>query len=228
MSIKLRTIELATYVKETKDEVGSGLYVVNTMKRNKGKILFSCMGELGKPSTVVIPATWIPVDLTEQAQREKLIDSTEFKSLLRKGVIAIVSETVTPEKKKLGFIGASEALKLPECAEEYKAVLAATGGTSVDTLQDDSALDLNSVRKGQEQGGSEREASDLALSIISREMSNESEDTLVNAFRTKLSEFDEADLRYIAENATGSTLKRLAVEALEGESDDDEESLSIG
>ena len=226
--MKLRNIELSTYIKETNDETGAALFIVNTMKRNKGQILFSCMGELGNPQSVKIPATWIPVDLTEQAQREKLINSTEFKSLLRKGIVTIVAANVTDEKKKLGFIGAEEALKRPECRSEYEAVLKATGSVAVENLAEDKGLDLDAGRKNQNNDkNTEREASDLALSIVAREEGGEPEDTLLNAFRTRLNEFSEDDLRYIGNNATGANLTKLALENLE-DNNDDEDGLSLG
>jgi len=219
--IKLRNVELSTYIKETKDETGSALFIVNTMKRNKGQILFSCMGELGSPQTVKVPATWIPVDLTEQAQREKLINSTEFKALLRKGVITIVMANVSDEKAKLGFIGAEDALKRPECRAEYDSVLAATGSVATASLSEEEGLDLDGARKSSESSmDHERQASDMALSIVAREEGGEPEETLVNAFRTRMGEFSESDLKYIADNVTGSSLTKLALEALEDDNTD--------
>lgn len=226
--IKLRNIELSTYIKETAKETGAALFIVNTMKRNKGQILFSCMGELGSPQTVKIPATWIPVDLTEQAQREKLINSTEFKALLRKGVVTIVAAEVTEEKARLGFIGAEKALRRPECQAEYEAVLKATGSEASINLAEESGLDLDAERKGQDSSkNTEREASDLALSLVAREEAGEPEETLINAFRTRMAEFTEQDLRYVADKATSAGLTKLALESLE-EEDNEDGGISLG
>jgi hypothetical protein len=214
--MKLRRIELTTYIKETSGLEGAPLYVVNAMTSKKGNILFKCKGELEGIDLVKVPCTWIPVDLTEQAQRDKLIQCTEFKSLLRKGVIVIVSDQIPDNYKKKGFTDASEALKLPICVQENKDISAGLGLVVHESMpQENEAFDLSSNRLGKDTRAEvNRHASPLAQSLISREMNNDPEETILNAMRTKVLDLTRADLDYILANATGAQIKSFAMETI--------------
>lgn len=222
--MKLRSIELSTYIEETKEDSGASLFVINSMKQ-RGKLLFSCSGETGATATIKVPDTWVPIDLTTQAQRDKLMVSTQFKDLLRKGALKIVAASVSDVYKAKGFMGAEDALKETDVKEEYENVMASLGTimNTITSIEDDEAVDLNVGRAGNNAHKSEQKASDIALSLISREEAGEPDNVILNAFRTKMGAFTPDDLRYIATKSKNSKIKELAAELLNADDDLDGE-----
>lgn len=227
--MKLRAIELSTYIKSTKDAEGAPLFVINNTPQ-RGRLLFQCAGETGKAVVVRVLDTWVPIDLTTQAQRSKLIESTSFKDLLRKGALKIVAAEVNEDYKAKGFIGAEEALRTDDVKDEYERVMQLLGtvSTSVASASDDEAVDLNKARAGQHAGRSEAEASDLALSIITREEGGEEESVIINAFRNRMATFSVQDLTYIAAKSKIAKIKELAAGLLKNDEDDGEDSVTLG
>ena len=124
--MKLRGIDLSTYIEQTKEHEGASLFVINNTPK-RGRLLFQCAGETGSSTVVKVLNTWVPIDLTTQAQRSKLIQSTSFKDLLRKGALKIVAAEVDEVYAKKGFIGAEAALQTKDVKDEYERVMKLMG-----------------------------------------------------------------------------------------------------
>ncbi len=76
-----------------RDETQKSLYCINTTKgRSRGQVIFSVprAGTMGMES-VIIPPTFIPIELTAQANRDQLLASTDLRKAIAKGLIELVS-----------------------------------------------------------------------------------------------------------------------------------------
>lgn len=84
--------ELSIQELEAQGEKGS-VYVINTSPRgSRGDVLFSAPKKNGNGSDVVrITKTWIPQDLTDQVTKAQLLESSEFRKTVRKGLIKLVT-----------------------------------------------------------------------------------------------------------------------------------------
>lgn len=95
MAAKLTRLTLQQYEKQTKDSVSSSLFVINETGRQTGKprgeVLLNVRGENNSLVCAVVQDTFIPIDLTQFASRRNLLESTEFKQLLSRRRISIVS-----------------------------------------------------------------------------------------------------------------------------------------
>jgi hypothetical protein len=72
-------------IKET-----SSLYALNGLS-TEGEIIFECVSG-GKSVAVLVKSTWIPQDLSSYAKRSDIIDSADFRRLVSRGTINIISE----------------------------------------------------------------------------------------------------------------------------------------
>ena len=61
------------------------LFVLNMSKPGRGRVAFSVMGDMNNPTTVIVPRTFIPVDLTLQATLDALLQSPQFRQHLSRG-----------------------------------------------------------------------------------------------------------------------------------------------
>jgi hypothetical protein len=69
----------------------SSIWVLN--KSNpKGNITITVPNGMGNVVTVMVPVTWIPVDMTTQATKQSLLASPVFRRMMTLGMIAIISE----------------------------------------------------------------------------------------------------------------------------------------
>lgn len=81
-------ITLAEYNKRYRDPTDP-LYVINNVT-NRGRIAFSVMGDMNTPVTVVVPNTFIPIDLTVYATRSSLMVSSQLRQLLSANNLVII------------------------------------------------------------------------------------------------------------------------------------------
>ena len=91
---KVKPITLNAYMEQTDMNKAPSLFVINrTAQSNEalGNISFNCLNDLNQHTSVTIPATGIPIDLTSQVPAENLVRSAHFKRILEKGQAKIVS-----------------------------------------------------------------------------------------------------------------------------------------
>ncbi len=89
---------------EARRDVGDAaipLYVLNvSSKRNKrlaGVVNIPITTDRGNSFCIVIPKTWIPIAIDQQVAKKDIIDSTNFLSMINKGIIEIVDPMLAEE-----------------------------------------------------------------------------------------------------------------------------------
>lgn len=93
---KIKTISLTAYNKKYGDDLTAPMYVVNRTAP-RGRIAFSCIGDLGTPVPIIIEPTFIPIDLTMSAKRANLIDNARFRRMLASGDLLLVDNESAEE-----------------------------------------------------------------------------------------------------------------------------------
>lgn len=150
MSTKLKLLELSSFKKMYPESTAS-LYVINRTSNVKphkaGRIVLTVTDDQNRPVAVVIPRTFIPVDLTTQAPLERLITSRQVRDYLNRGLIAIVDtadavEYLTTNKQaqleksridKVSFVEEDLSDKFYD-PSEHSAPASITTGQRIDTL----------------------------------------------------------------------------------------------
>lgn len=86
MSITLREVE---------NQEKGGIYVLNkTRDIERGRVVFQVPKANGVGSdAVIIPPTFIPLDLTEQVSRKQLLESSEFRKAVNSRRVELISES---------------------------------------------------------------------------------------------------------------------------------------
>lgn len=69
------------------------VWAINTTKgKLRGQLVISVPASGGKASEVVLPLTWIPINLTGQTSRKYLLASNNFRNSVSRGLLRLVSE----------------------------------------------------------------------------------------------------------------------------------------
>lgn len=75
------------------------IYVLNNTKQpEQGEVSFTVpkLGQSGVDN-VIVPSTFIPIDLMEQVSRKQLMESSEFKKAVRGKVLVLITESYAKE-----------------------------------------------------------------------------------------------------------------------------------
>jgi hypothetical protein len=220
--MKLLKQTLQAYSEATKGDESAPLYVVNTAQSTDNgqtsqiALHFSVKSEGGNTIPVSLPATWIPIDLTTRAHRNLIIKDPNFRDLLQKGHISIVASTVDSERTKKGFIGAIEAYKDKSVSDEFESIFSNSHMTR--TLEEIEPDEDESISLGAKRASAnEMTASFVAQSIVDRCTNGESPATILRTIRQKSVSLSPADLQYIMQESTDSSVKGLCAELLNGD-----------
>lgn len=91
-----------------KQEVYDNVWVLNTTEgEDRGQVFFTVANAQGtREDNVVVPITWVPLNLTAQVTRAQLLDSASFRRALSVGFLAVISDDEA--KKLLEKSGGSE------------------------------------------------------------------------------------------------------------------------
>lgn len=181
------------------------LFVLNMSKPVRGRVAFSVMGDMNNPTTVIVPRTFIPVDLTLQATLDALLQSPQFRQHLSRGFLVIVDEA---EARK--YMVNSERARA-EYRTQFNAEYSDSGEFLVDHDEDaDSARIIpDSTNVGSEDLG----YSALVTSLIAR--SNEADADpmdIINSIMNSLDRLSTEDLTTIANGTTNSAVKDFCIE----------------
>jgi hypothetical protein len=163
------------------DKESSSLWVVN--KTNpRGVLNVSMPDGLGGTVVMVIPITWIPIDLTTQATKENLLKSPVFRRLVTNGSIGLIDEEQAED-----IMSDSEAQK--EAKRVYSAV------TAGDELNEGSAKNPDIEKLNEEDSGN---VSGFAMNIVGMELE---EDAILTMVRGQDGALNKDDYTYIAANS---------------------------
>lgn len=102
---------ITTTLREVEEANSKTVFVVNTTKKDKrGQVIFSVPKVNGVgDDAVTIPATWIPIELTEQVSKNQLFASSDFRKAVSRGLISLVDHK-----------WATDVLKSREATEELE------------------------------------------------------------------------------------------------------------
>ena len=102
------------------------IWVLNNVKKpNIGPLAINVVSDDGSAYMVTVPATFIPVDLTLQAQRAHILASRDFRIAALNGTLKIVDGAEAEE-----ILGTNEAAKEAERLRQQRTVQAARGSES--------------------------------------------------------------------------------------------------
>ncbi len=76
-------------------QVGENIWVYNTAVKACGKlgiIVIPHLAEDKQTISIMVPSTWIPINLAEYASKESLLKNSHFFSCLRKGYLALATD----------------------------------------------------------------------------------------------------------------------------------------
>lgn len=186
-----------------KDDIS--LYVMNVVKPG-GNINLTVKGEDGTPQSVVIPKTFIPVDMSLFINRSNLLNNQVFRVLVVRGDIAIVH----PEDAEIAIAGH------PNAQKEQKRILSSNtdydiaggGQTSTHIEMRDTGGSLT-----QRVESNASNISPFAAGIVSRASSEDVADLMmdIEANRDSLTT---DDLEFIATSVEDATLKQFIIDQL--------------
>ena len=197
----LKGITLTQYNKDFGSDPTASLYVMNrTVPR--GRSCFSVMGDLGQPATVIVPSTFIPVDLTTQATRDSLMKSSQFRSLLSNNDLVIVSNLVAEEL----------LTNNPRARTEHKRLFNADFVPTMEFEMGDNAP-LQQAAPEANDTGEDFSDNVIVNSIILRcNSGEESADAIINAILNQSDSLTSEDLVCIANNVTDSEVKDFCLD----------------
>lgn len=192
-------------VRQAETNGDSRLYVIN-QANPRGNINVTITGTGGEKHTLQIPVTFIPVDMSNQAEKEPILRNPNFRRIHAKGHIVIVDGD-----------DAEEFLKRPEVAREYARVYgehAALPNAGGDVIIDGSQ---NGPTLGEQATVEDRALADgispFIVNMIGRAESGEAPADLIADLDAQLTSLDLASVRFLADNTTVPQIKEWAVEA---------------
>ena len=181
------------------------LYVMNVVKPG-GNINLTAKGEDGQMQSVVIPKTFIPVDMTLFINRSNLLNNQIFRQLVVRGDVVIVH----PDD-------AEKAIEAhPNAKKEQKRILSSNTDYDINSGGQSGGYIEMKDTGGSLQQRVESDASNIspfAAGIVSRAASEDVADLMmdIEANRDTLST---DDLEFIATNVEDATLKQFIVDQL--------------
>lgn len=194
-----------------RSNIGS-VYVLNrTSGQQRSDIVFTVPGiNGGQGDSVVVPSTWIPVELTIFATRQQLLNSVPFRRMVHEGHLEIISEE-----------DAANTLSTPEAREEVELVrnqqrLTETlSGSPEMVVGNEDIVDPARKRAAQQAktGSVESTEPDAVIQQLVMRLNNEeiTEGQAISTIRTMMADLTKADLQYMLENVKEKKFSRVVV-----------------
>lgn len=214
-SAKVKPITLAAYNERYANDAVAPLYVLNRTNP-RGNVAFSAQNDLGQPVPVLVPATFIPIDLTTQATKESLLKSTYFRRALTTGQVVILENasaehylrTNAMAKKemqnlnRLNDLVAADLGALDDTAEMEEIDLSAGGGRKTQPLFEDG----ENISENQFVN---------AFVVRAAEDSNESDENLEREFLNRGLNLPKSELELLLKHVTRPAIVELIMQALD-------------
>lgn len=176
-------------LEQEKDSIA--LWVVNRTNP-RGDLNITMPDGLGGNIIIVIPVTWIPMDLTTQATRDSLVKSPIFRRLVTKGAIGLIDEAQ-----------AELIMEADDAKEEADRVYSVERSIASDPL-----LKSPEIEKIEdEQSG---KISGFAMNIIGIDLE---EDKVLSMIRNQGDVLTKEDFEYIATNSVMGKVKEYCAAA---------------
>jgi len=193
---KLKTLELTSYLDKYGEDQVAQLYVLNRTNP-RGNIVFNCLGDLNRPITVTVMATFIPIDLTAQVPRTKLLESPALRRNLARGDLVICDN----EDVAALFASSSRA---KEEFDRLHNVTRTNGNSEVE-------LDTNNGVFSEEEDTN----ADFVSEIIERSIGGDTVSMLQDMIYNRIERLSKTDVEQIANGVSDPELKRMCLETIE-------------
>ncbi|QZE57104.1 hypothetical protein MPK67_gp231 [Erwinia phage pEa_SNUABM_32] len=208
----VKPITLATYNERYGDDVVAPMYVANRTEP-RGNVAFSAKDDLGQPVAVVVPATFIPVDLTQQATKASLLQSTHLRRALRMNQLVIIDTKSAEEYLRTSSLAQAEMRNLNKMNASIAADLLENEGELAE-------IDLGGGGRKKEihfEGAEQHSENQFVNAFILRAASDseESDDNLVREFLSRGINLPVAELKILREHITRPAIVDLIVQALD-------------
>jgi hypothetical protein len=215
--MKIRPINLTQFNKEYGNDPVAPFYVLNRSNPN-GNIAFNCINELNVTIPVLIPATFIPVDLTTMAPLENLLRSSVLRQILAKGQLVIVRKEE-----------AEEYLTSPRAKTEYQRINNIVGTVVADeNIGEEIDMDTGASSSGRKGSKNTKKSvsahDDFITAMIDRANDNdEDDDTLQREFLTRQHVLSLDDLERLRKEVQRPALTEMILEAIQDKMNEEEE-----
>jgi len=199
--VRLRLITLQAAQADTAE---LSLFVMNRTKP-AGNINMTVTGDDGISQTVVIPTTFIPVDMSNFVSKAALLRSTVFRRLVASGSVVLVDPN-----------NARDAIENdPRAAREAKRLVSINAAVnSTDDpgfIEMDSSGAVSEEKRAQATAGDEEDAGQqinpFAIGIVSRANSGDDIADLICDLESHAHTLEIVDFDYIMTNVSDQTLK---------------------
>lgn len=175
----------------------SQIYVLN--KSNpRGNVNFVVVDSGQQKISVQVPVTFIPVDLSTFATKEDVLRNPNFRRLVARGFVHIISSE-----------SAEEFLQDPRAQKEYERIF--------DVLQEDNDLSFQAPVEESVNAAPPKANEDVSQFVqnILLRAAEENVDDLIVELETKLDTMNKKDVQYLMDNTSSSDLKAWCVEAMD-------------
>lgn len=213
--MKITPISLTQFNKEFGSDPVASLYVLNRSNPN-GNIAFNCINELNVTIPVLIPATFIPIDLTTMAPLENLLRSSTLRQILTKKQLVIVRAE-----------DAEKYLATPRAKSEYQRINKIVDSV-VDDSEDHEEIDLDAgetTSKARKKAKAQKKSpnNDFIEAMIDRAEEDEDDESLQREFMTRSHSLTYEDLERLRKSIKSGPLTELILEAIQDRMNEEEE-----
>jgi hypothetical protein len=195
--LKLITIVEAENTLKNND---NRLFVLNRTKDPAGNINMTVVGDDGRPTTVVIPLTFIPFDMSNYISKGTLLKAPQFRRLVAAGAVCLVD---SHEAEKF--------FKNSERAQKEERRLLNTFGMDHDLREEFVEIDDMGPKKIKVEHTVE--ANPFIMAIIDRENTEFAGD-LITELESRQHTLERADIEYLLANTKQAAIKSWAADAL--------------
>lgn len=155
-----------------------------------GAINISINDGTGQLIPLLIPMTWIPVDLTTQATKSSIITNPQFRRLVASNMLLLLSEEVAQSK-----------LKTKEAQDENARIYKTSVGQNIESVNiPDSVKDQMNAEKAKVSG--------FVMNIVERKDIDES--ACLSALKSQAHTLSKDDLEYLINNSSYAEVKNWA------------------
>jgi hypothetical protein len=202
----MRPLTVTQALVERKDDLA--LYVMNRTKP-AGNINLTVLGEDGTSQSIVIPKTFVPIDMTLFAPRDNLLKNKHFRQLCQLGEIAIAH----PDDAETAIQNS------PKAKQEIQRVLTMNAGSDSAAMPEYLEMRTDVAAPVQQQAPIHNEETysptPFVAGIVNRAL-NEGEDMadLMDDISMRQDELSFEDMTYIANNVEDQTLKQFIADLL--------------
>ncbi|QZE56424.1 hypothetical protein pEaSNUABM40_00230 [Erwinia phage pEa_SNUABM_40] len=208
---QVQPITLTKYNELYGDNPVAPMYVANRTEP-RGNVMFSAKDDLGQPVAVLVPATFIPIDLTQQATKTSLMQSTHLRRALRIGQLVILETETAEEYLRTSAMAKTEMRHLNKMNASIAAELEEVDGQ----LAPINLAGGNTKKQIQFEDGDQLSSNQFVNAFIARaaEDSGESDDNLEREFLSRGLGLPVSELEILRANISRPAIVDLIVQAI--------------